>query len=138
MVKAEGSGDLRTALSAVRELVRIVELLARIRGEIRGDQTVNIWLLPEWQRLESTSLDVLNPHPEIRQELSSRLKVHAGWVDRTGMGHTVVGRLVLGHTARWEGFGWGRQVNLRTASVTRQPVYWVRPHPDLMLLLAGV
>ena len=32
--KAEDSGDLRGALTAVRELVRIVELLGRIQGEI--------------------------------------------------------------------------------------------------------
>jgi hypothetical protein len=37
-------------------------------------------------------------------------------VDRTGMGHTVVvGRLVLGHTARWRVGGWGRQVIIRTS-----------------------
>ncbi len=27
------------------------------------------------------------------------------WVDRSGMGHTVVGRLLLGHTVRGEGSG---------------------------------
>ena len=44
--------------------------------------------------------------------------------------HLVVGRLVFGHTARGERGGWGRQVNLRTASpLMRQPVHWVRPHP---------
>ena len=32
--KAEDAGDLRGALTAVRELVRIVELLGRIQGEI--------------------------------------------------------------------------------------------------------
>ena len=32
--KAEDAGDLRGALAAVRELVRIVELLGRIEGEI--------------------------------------------------------------------------------------------------------
>ena len=32
------------------------------------------------------------------------------------MGHTVVGRLLLGHTVRGDGFGWGRQVIIRTAS----------------------
>ena len=43
----------------------------------------------------------------------------AVWVDRTGMGHTFVGRLLLGHTVRVEsllGGWWGRQVILRTAS----------------------
>jgi len=32
--KAERGGDLRTALAAVRELCRIVELVARLRGEL--------------------------------------------------------------------------------------------------------
>ncbi len=45
------------------------------------------------------------------------------------MGHTVVGRLLLGHTVRREGFGWGRQVIQRTAPEARQPVNRVRPHP---------
>lgn len=42
--KAEDAGDLRGALAAVRELVRIVELLARIQGELKepGGTTVNV------------------------------------------------------------------------------------------------
>lgn len=32
---AEGKGDVRTALTAIRELVRLVELKARVMGEIR-------------------------------------------------------------------------------------------------------
>ena len=45
--------------------------------------------------------------------------------------HLVVGRLVLGHTARNGRGGWGRQVIIKTASAMRQPVDRVRPHPDL-------
>ena len=33
--------------------------------------------------------------------------------------------------------GWGRQVIIRTASAMRQPVDWVRPHPDLKGLRVG-
>jgi hypothetical protein len=38
--KAERTGDLRTALAAVRELSRIVELIAKLRGELtEGGET---------------------------------------------------------------------------------------------------
>jgi hypothetical protein len=42
--KAEAAGDLRAAMAAIRELVRIVELLAKIQGEIKepGGTTVNV------------------------------------------------------------------------------------------------
>jgi hypothetical protein len=42
--KAEDDGDLRTAMTAIRELVRIVELLAKIQGELKepGGTTVNV------------------------------------------------------------------------------------------------
>ncbi len=74
MAKAEKKGDLRTALSAVRELVRIVELLAKIQGELIDHPTVNVLVLPQWQRIETTILDVLGQHPELRTELAGRLR----------------------------------------------------------------
>jgi hypothetical protein len=40
--KAEEAGDLRAALAAVRELVRIVELLAKLQGEIQDPQGTTI------------------------------------------------------------------------------------------------
>ena len=40
--KAETEGDLRTALAAVKELCRIVELVARLRGEIDGRAQINV------------------------------------------------------------------------------------------------
>ena len=42
--KAEDAGDIRAAMVAVRELVRIVELLAKIQGELKepGGTTVNV------------------------------------------------------------------------------------------------
>jgi hypothetical protein len=40
--KAETAGDFRTALAAVRELCRIVELVAKLRGEIEGRAEVNV------------------------------------------------------------------------------------------------
>ncbi len=40
--KAETAGDYRTALAAVRELCRIVELMARLRGELDDRAQMNI------------------------------------------------------------------------------------------------
>jgi hypothetical protein len=42
--KAEDAGDFRGAMAAVRELVRIVELLARMQGELQepSGTTVNV------------------------------------------------------------------------------------------------
>ena len=40
--KAETAGDFRTALAAVRELCRIVELVAKLRGEIDGRAEINV------------------------------------------------------------------------------------------------
>ena len=40
--KAEMAGDFRTALAAVRELCRIVELVAKLRGEIDGHNEINV------------------------------------------------------------------------------------------------
>jgi hypothetical protein len=40
--KAETAGDFRTALAAVRELCRIVELVAKLRGEIDGRAQINV------------------------------------------------------------------------------------------------
>ena len=74
MVKAEEAGELRTALSAIRELVRIVELLAKIRGDLPDAPVVNLLILPQWQLIETTILDVLGPHPQLRRELAGRLQ----------------------------------------------------------------
>lgn len=48
------------------------------------------------------------------------------------MGHTVVGGLLLGHTVRGEGFGWGRQVNIRTASQDASAGLWGQTPPRFL------
>ncbi len=54
------------------------------------------------------------------------------------MGHTVVGRLVLGHTVRGKGRVGSTGHYEDSIRGTRQPLYWVRLHPDLRSLLVGV
>ncbi len=72
-VKAESSGDLRTALAAIRELVRIVELQERLIGEIRDGATVNVLVAPEWLEVRSALLEILRPYPEVRTLVAGRL-----------------------------------------------------------------
>lgn len=58
--RAERAGDLRTALQGVRELAHLVELTARLRGELPDDTVVNIAVIPQWGLV----LDALRSYPE--------------------------------------------------------------------------
>lgn len=62
------------ALKAIRELVRILELLARIRGEVQEAQAVNVFLMPEWTNVQTIILKTLEPYPEIREKLVLELE----------------------------------------------------------------
>jgi hypothetical protein len=64
--KAESTGDLRAALQAVRELTRLCELVARLRGEIREGMTINLFQAPEWISVQRRVLDALAGYPEAR------------------------------------------------------------------------
>jgi len=71
--QAEKAGDLRTALGAVRELVRIVELLAKLRGELDERPQVNILVSAQWQNIRRTLLVALEPYPQARAAVSESL-----------------------------------------------------------------
>ena len=71
--KAEKAGDLRTALAAIRELVRIVELQERLIGEIKDTATVNVLIAPEWLQVRAALLEVLQPFPEVRTLVAGKL-----------------------------------------------------------------
>ena len=47
LLQAEGAGDLRTALAAIREARGNVELLAKLSGELDERPVVNLDLSPE-------------------------------------------------------------------------------------------
>lgn len=68
--KAEASGDLRTALASVRELVRIVELLAKLQGDLEDRPTVTITVVPEWRIV----LGVLDSYPDARIAVARALE----------------------------------------------------------------
>ena len=70
--KAEDAEDYRTALAGIRELTRIIELLAKMQGELK-DQTVNILVNPQWITLRAEILRTLEPYPEARIKLAEAL-----------------------------------------------------------------
>jgi len=72
--KAEAAGDLRTALSAIRELVRIIELLAKLRGELDESPKLALVMVPEWLVVQR----VLAGFPEARQAVIGALEVGHG------------------------------------------------------------
>ena len=71
--QAEEGGDIRTALVAVRELCRIVELQGRLLGELREQQVVNVLINPEWIAIRAELVAALAPYPAAQQAVSSAL-----------------------------------------------------------------
>ena len=70
---AEDAGDLKTALQAVRELVRIIELQARLIGELDDSPTVNVLVMPEWHALRGALFQALAPYPDARAAVATAL-----------------------------------------------------------------
>ena len=62
--KAEEVGELRMALSAIREARGNLELLAKLLGELDERPMVNVLLSPEWLELRAVIVGALEPHPE--------------------------------------------------------------------------
>jgi hypothetical protein len=71
--KAESEGELRTALAAVRELCRIVELQARMLGQVHEGPTVNVRVGTDWLALRTTILVALEPFPDARRSVIDAL-----------------------------------------------------------------
>ena len=76
--KAEKAGDLRTALAGIRELVRIVELLAKLRGELDDRPVINVLVTPQWVQVRAVLLQALTPYPEARTAAAAALLEVAG------------------------------------------------------------
>ena len=64
--KAEEAGELRTALSAIREARGNLELLAKLLGELDDRPQVNVLVSPEWLELRAIIVGALEPHPAAR------------------------------------------------------------------------
>lgn len=68
--KAEEAGELRTALSAIREARGNLELLAKLSGELQQEGTVNLHLSPEYLEVRTAILVAVEPYPEAAQAIS--------------------------------------------------------------------
>lgn len=74
----KGLPDLRTACTAIREVRGILELLAKVTGELKDGPQINIITNPEWVEIRSVILQTLEPYPEARLQLVEALaKVEA-------------------------------------------------------------
>ena len=62
--KAEEVGELKTALSAIRETRGNLELLAKLLGELDERPVVNLNVSSEWLELRTVIVTALEPHPE--------------------------------------------------------------------------
>jgi hypothetical protein len=82
--KAEDAGDLRTAMSGIREMARLIELLARLRGELSDAPTINLVAAPEWHRLRRCIADALAPFPDAKLAMIEALH-RAGGLDGPAM-----------------------------------------------------
>ncbi len=75
LARAERTGDLKTAVSALRVSLVSLELLARLRGELNEQQqnTINILVAPEWLATRAALLQALEPYVEARIAVSTAL-----------------------------------------------------------------
>jgi hypothetical protein len=72
--KAEETGELRTALSAIREARGNLELLAKLLGDLDERPVVNVLLSPEWLELRTVIVGALEPHPEALRAVMGALE----------------------------------------------------------------
>lgn len=76
--KAEREGDLRTALSGVREARACLELLLEISGELDRRSVVNIAISPQWIELRTVIVAALVPFPEARLAVADAIQSRDG------------------------------------------------------------
>lgn len=65
--EAEKSGDLRTALAAVREARNNISLLAELRGQLDRRPTLNLQVNAEWIEVRSAIVQALEPYSDARE-----------------------------------------------------------------------
>ncbi len=71
--KAEGTNELQTAISAIREARANVELLGKLAGQLKDAPTVNILVSAEWRGLQAVILEALEPHADARLAVAHAL-----------------------------------------------------------------
>lgn len=78
---AEGDGKASLSLAAIKELRGLVELLAKLTGELDERpqvQVLNVSASPEWAETRARMLHALQPFPEARQAVALALTKGGG------------------------------------------------------------
>jgi hypothetical protein len=73
LMQAEKIGDYRTALSGIREARGCLELMAKLQHELDDRPQVNIFLTPDWERVEAAILSALANQPAAKQQVIDAL-----------------------------------------------------------------
>jgi hypothetical protein len=71
--RAERTGDYRTALAGIGQLARIIELLARLRGELDERAQIDVLVAPEWLAVRAALMAALASYPEARAAVAEQL-----------------------------------------------------------------
>lgn len=72
--KAESKGDVKNTCAALREVRGIIELLAKVNGEIENKTEINIINNTNWIEIRTDVIKALKPYPEARQAVISVLE----------------------------------------------------------------
>jgi len=70
---AEDAGEHRTALAAIAEARRNLELLGKLAGEFDERPTVNVLVSAEWVEIRTVLLEALSPYPHARAAVAKGL-----------------------------------------------------------------
>jgi len=70
---AEASGENRTALAAIAEARRNLELLGKLAGELDERPVVNVLVSAEWVAIRTVLLEALSPYPQASTAVAGRL-----------------------------------------------------------------
>jgi hypothetical protein len=71
--RAEEAGELRTALSAIREARGNLELLAKLLGDLDERPVTNVLVSAEWVTVRTAMMEALSPYPQARLAVAERL-----------------------------------------------------------------
>jgi hypothetical protein len=77
LARAEANQDDDRTLKALAGLDSRLTLLARLMGELREQQMVNIVVLPEWRQLRQRVITALMPYPNARAAVVAALDAPA-------------------------------------------------------------
>jgi len=70
--EAKGRGNLQIALNAIGRVKELLELQAKLLGELQEGNVINIYTHPDWIELRSVILLTLEDYPEAKNALLER------------------------------------------------------------------